>query len=381
MATPNMGMILPTEDGSADVWDTILNTALTLNDAHDHTSGKGVAIPSAALNINADVSWASGGTNYAITALKAVDFTAVTAASVAGYAGAFFVNSSDSELYFRSIAGTNIKITSGTTLNVSIVGGIGGDYSSVSALLDYDDASDTYRFRQETSAAVRQYAKIASADLVLREYKAAGNAVVPVNAVTLKSPAALAASYTVTLPDAVPASTVLVQTTSAGVLTFTNTIVNDMTMAANKSVIVSGTGKYKHATKTITVPCLPTSATVSAGTVSGTGGTPRSDIAISTTAYFPLLISLNSDALVYSITLEFTAAVGAGAVARLYAATALGGFGYLSVTQAGSGLSTITLDCSGSPVSVGSLTLWVRVVTDGATTCSLGDCIVSYQVI
>lgn len=232
MPTPNMALTLPTNHGSDDVWDTILEDVFTLIDEHDHTTGKGVKIPSAALKINADVAWAFGGTNYAITSLAALDFAAVTAASVSSYAGALFVNSSDSNnLYFRTISGTNVKITDGTTLNVSIVGGIGGDYAAVSALLDYDDASDTYRFRQETSAAVRQYAKVSIADLIIREYDPAGDATVPTNTVTIKSPDALAASYELTLPAALPGATSFVTMTSTGVLSTSTKARSAYTMA------------------------------------------------------------------------------------------------------------------------------------------------------
>lgn len=244
---PNMtGLIYPTEDGDEDVWDTILNTTVfPVIGAHDHTTGKGVKVPTTGLNINADLAFGS----FSITGMKALGFTPVAASGITSYSSAFFVNSSDSNnLYFRNASGTNVKLTDGSTLNVSIVGGIGGDYSSVSALLDYDDASDTYRFRQETSASVRQYAKISTADLIIREYDAAGDATVPTETITIKSPDALAAGYTVTLPTAVPVAQSMVQMSTAGVLTTSNTL------AADQSVTVSGTGDHKHGEKKWIVP-------------------------------------------------------------------------------------------------------------------------------
>ncbi len=217
---PNMtGLIYPTEGSDSDIWDTILNTTCwPVIGAHNHTTGSGVPVPSGGLRINADVPWAYNGTSYAITAAKALDFTPVAVADVAAYSSALFTNSADNNLYFRNSSGVNVKIIDGSTLNVSIVGGIGGDYSSVSALFDYDDATDTYRARQETAASVRQYAKLSIADLIIREYDAAGDATVPANTVTVKSPDALAASYALTLPAALPASTKLLAVSSAGVL-------------------------------------------------------------------------------------------------------------------------------------------------------------------
>lgn len=209
----SMGLVKPTNHGSADVWDVILSTLFDLVEEHDHTTGKGVKIPSAALRVNADVPWSDSGTSYAITGAKAFDFTASAPAGMTSYAGALFLSDGTSgttanELYWRTTGGTNVQLTSGASLNVTaFVGGIGGDYSSISALVDYDDASDTYRFRQQTSAGVRQFAKMSAADVRLFEYFAAGASPVPTNSVTLKSPATLAASYSMIMPAALPTAT------------------------------------------------------------------------------------------------------------------------------------------------------------------------------
>lgn len=213
--TSNMSLVMPTEGGDADIWDTILNALFVVVDAHDHTTGKGVQVPSAGVNINADLSWAG----FFALDVGSLDFVPVAAASVASLQHALFVSVTDDELYFRTVSGVNIKITAGSTLNVSIVGGIGGDYSAIGALFDYDDATDTYRARQEEDGGVRQYAKLGIADLIIREYDPAGDATVPVETVTIKSPDALAASYALTLLTALPASTKPIYVTSAGALT------------------------------------------------------------------------------------------------------------------------------------------------------------------
>lgn len=218
MPTPNMGLTLPTNHGSADIWDTILETLFGLVDAHDHTTGKGVKVPSAGLNINADVSWASGGTNYAITDLKAIDFVAVAASSVTALAGALFCNSSDSNnLYWRNTGGTNVRITNGATLDITLVGGIGGDYTSVSALFSFDDATDSYWAQQQGSP--RPWARIRAGDLDIYETAAS-----IVNRVRLKSPAALAASYDLTFPAALPAGGRIVQLDNTGAITASQTL-------------------------------------------------------------------------------------------------------------------------------------------------------------
>ena len=218
MSTPNMGLVLPTEGGSTNVWDVILDSVFGLIDSHGHVAGQGVPIVSAALSINADVPW--GG--FSITGAKALTLAEVATSAVAAYADAIFVNSADHNLYFRNAAGTNVQITSGSTLNVSIVGGIGGDYSSVSALLSYDDATKRYLLQQEVVSAVRPWAGLATADIDLYQ-KALITGSPASNKVTLKSPAALAASYSVLFPAALPAATGVMEMNTSGNISIVST--------------------------------------------------------------------------------------------------------------------------------------------------------------
>lgn len=254
MSTPLMGLTLPVDHGSAEIWDTILDTVFGLIDGHDHTIGKGSLIPMGALNVNADLSFSATGTSRAITDLRAIDFSPQPAAGMTALAGAFFLSDGTSglsanELYYRTTAGVNVKVTSGSALNVAgFAGGIGGDYSAAGALVIFDDATDAYWFQQQVGASVRQYARMRSGDLDLFEYKAHPTAgPVPTNRVRLASPAALAASYALTLLAALPATQQIIQVSAAGVMTASNV------MAANQDITVSGTGKYKHGTRTISV--------------------------------------------------------------------------------------------------------------------------------
>ena len=111
MSTPLMGLILPTDGGSANVWDTILDTVFGVIDGHNHTTGQGAPIPVAALNVNADLAMSSGGAHFSLTQLLAVQLTPSSAASVSGYTNALFANSSDNNLYWRNNAGTNVQVT------------------------------------------------------------------------------------------------------------------------------------------------------------------------------------------------------------------------------------------------------------------------------
>lgn len=277
MATPNMGLTLPTIDGSTGTWDTILNAALELVDAHDHTAGSGVRIAPGAININADLTF--GGN--AATNLKAAAFTAQASYTTAR---SLWVRTSDNELIFRTSGGMDIQITSGTSLNLSLVGGITGDYAAASAALYYDDAAEAYRFL-EAAPSPNDWSRVACGDLDLYEH-ASGIA----NRVRLSSPAALAASYALTFPAAAPGSTLAVQCSSAGALSFSNTFAG--AMVAQAGLQITGGAADFDAASSISLPSrtllLPpvnafvlTDANVtSVGEVSITAGTSVVRVAI-----------------------------------------------------------------------------------------------------
>jgi len=203
LATPNMGLTKPTENKSSGVWDTLLNDLIDIIDAHDHTSGKGVSVPSAALDIDAAVAW--GG--YNITNMGELGFATTTTGTVAK--GLRVVSN---ELYWRTNGGVDVKLTNGNSLNLALVGGITGDYSSTDADCEYDDATKAYEMKQDESP--DHFAKVKCADLHLYE-EASGIT----NFVTVKSPGSLAASYTWTMPAALPAGNSLVQVDAAGAVT------------------------------------------------------------------------------------------------------------------------------------------------------------------
>lgn len=216
-----MGLTLPTDHQSLDVWGAILNTALGLVEAHNHTAGNGNLVPTGGLSIDADLAF----NTKAITGLKAIDFTAVATSAVTGYAGAFFVNSADSNLYYRTTAGVNVQVTDGASLNVSaFTGGIGGDYAAVGALFSFDDATDSYWAQQEEILGVRAWAGLRVGNVDIYEQAASIT-----NRVRLNSPAALAASYALTLPAALGGSTLALQVSSTGVMSISNTFASAIT--------------------------------------------------------------------------------------------------------------------------------------------------------
>lgn len=232
MATPNMSLVLATVGGSVGTWGTTLNAALTLIDAHDHTSGKGPRITPSAINVNADLTFAGN----AATNLKAIAFTAQASYTTNN---ALWVNSSNNDLYYRR-AGTDNRLTVNGVLNVSLVGGIAGDYAASAASLYYDDAAEAYRFL-EAAPSPNDWSYIKAGGVDIYEHDS-GIA----NFVGLRSPAALAASYNLTFPAALPGSTLLVQCGTGGALTFSNSSLASLSMTSGEHVTVSGTGRFKH---------------------------------------------------------------------------------------------------------------------------------------
>lgn len=266
--TPNMSLVLPTPGGDIGTWDDELNAALTLVDGHDHTSGKGPRVPVSGLNINADLSLAS----HSLTNIFSADFALVAAPSSG--ARRIFWNTADNEMYIRTNAGVNIKVTSGAGLNLAAIGGIVGDYGSIGAEVAYDDANDRYTFKQQTAASVRQWARLDASDLDIYEYKAAGVGVVPSNRVRLSSPAALAASYAMLFPAALPASQVALQVDNAGQMFASNTFPQAVTLTGGIANNVSlANGATLASGKTLDT----TAGTISAGAVNATTFTASTD--------------------------------------------------------------------------------------------------------
>jgi hypothetical protein len=217
---PNTGVITPTPGGDNGTWDDKNNAAWSNYDGHRHEDGNGLRIRPAGIDINADLTFNS---LYAPIALHRLTFASIVA--LTSNNKSLFVNTSDNELYWRSNTGTNVKLTAGNALNVAaFTGGFGAGYTSASAAADYDDSTEQYTFKQ---AAAGAWSRLGVGGIRLYEFGTTETL-----RVGLLAPAGLAGSYDVTLPLAAPASTQLVQMSSAGVLTASNTIANATTFSA-----------------------------------------------------------------------------------------------------------------------------------------------------
>lgn len=137
MTTPNMNLTLPVVSQTpGPTWASEINADLTLLDEHNHTSGKGVLVPVAGLNIDSDLSLAT----HALT-----DVTKVVLLDQASVATLGAIYAKSGNLYWRSGSGSEVRLTVGGAIDVASVNGING-LPNGSAAVTYDNPSLSYEF-------------------------------------------------------------------------------------------------------------------------------------------------------------------------------------------------------------------------------------------
>lgn len=191
ITTPDMGLLLPvpgTEPGPQ--WAQDLNAALEAVDSHDHTPGNGAQVPTAGININADLQLG----NYNLVNPRSTMFTNQSA-PLATSADKNNVYVSGGNLYFNNSSGTAIQITTGNTVNTSSAGNISG-IGGTGAALTYSNILKSFTFTQSSGVT----ADLAGGSINIYEDVASANPI------TLKSPHSLAIAYTLTFPGSIPGS-------------------------------------------------------------------------------------------------------------------------------------------------------------------------------
>lgn len=210
--TPYMSLMLPTVSVTlGPQYATDNNTAFGVIDSHNHTSGQGVQIPSAGININSDLD--CNGFNFTELRSTRYDPQGSPIGDVTDL-GCLYVAGVD--LYFNDVSGNQIQLTAGGALNAASIGGIGGDYTTSNASVFYTSATQTFSFWQDTN----QRAKMDVGPILLRKTTASSAAI------TLEPDAALASGYTITLPAALPGSTTFLGISNTGAISFGNSFVS-----------------------------------------------------------------------------------------------------------------------------------------------------------
>jgi hypothetical protein len=109
MATTFLNLDLPTVSVTlGPTWATQVNAAFETIDSHDHTSGKGVQVPTAGLNINADLDF----NEFALQNASYVSMEQRTT-SPSGSTFAASVSVFNGDLYYTNTSGVAVQVTSG----------------------------------------------------------------------------------------------------------------------------------------------------------------------------------------------------------------------------------------------------------------------------
>lgn len=111
MSTTYMLLDLPTPGADEGTWDDELNAALTDVDAHDHTSAKGKPVPTAGLDINADLDFNSNALD-AVSTVRLDDQADVLETSD-DIRNVYVV---DGDLYYNNGSGIPIQMTDGNNI-------------------------------------------------------------------------------------------------------------------------------------------------------------------------------------------------------------------------------------------------------------------------
>jgi hypothetical protein len=200
--SPNMNLTIPDPQSTpGPTYAQELQTALEDIDAHDHTSGNGVRITPAAININASLDM----NGYALTETDSVQLEnrSVDISDLGVYA-------KNGELFFWDASDNAVQLTSGGS-----IAGASGSFTGLSspAAATYSSGSDIFIWTYDSG----KHAQMANGDILLYPYD---GSTAYTKAVTLKAPTALEAnsSYSLTLPEALPSSVEWLNVDNSGVV-------------------------------------------------------------------------------------------------------------------------------------------------------------------
>jgi hypothetical protein len=223
-----MGLDMPDVGDDGTEYASRLVEVVQDIDAHDHTEDNGVPVPSAGIDIDADLE-ANG---FSITELESTAYDN-QAAALTGATNARRVYFVGGELYATDGNGTEIQITSNGEVDSSAAGSIGG-MGGTDAAVSYNSANQSFQFLQDDTDDTA--ADLDTSALKIRS-ETPGDAVYT----SIFRNSTQIANLDITLPGAAPASTSVVTMTSAGVLATTRSPTLDSPSMATPTITSSGT--------------------------------------------------------------------------------------------------------------------------------------------
>lgn len=223
MSTPNMNINTPTVGlTSGPQYATDLNNAFLTIDSHDHSSGNGVKVTPAGLNISSDLSFLGNNATTLRSARFQVQSPALNGASDLG---CLYVTGVD--LYYNDGNGNQIQMTqSGSIAGAS--GSISGLSSPASA--NYVSGSQTFVWQ---SAALTP-ANLDAGSVIFRNISASSYGITV-------SPPTLSSNYNIILP-ALPASQKIMTLDNTGALSAPYSIDNSSLEISSNVIQIKDSG-------------------------------------------------------------------------------------------------------------------------------------------
>jgi hypothetical protein len=228
VTTPNMGLDMPDVGDDGTEYASRLVEVVQDIDAHDHTEDSGVPIPSAGIDIDADLE-ANG---FSITELESTAYEN-RAAALTGASNARRLYFVGGELYATDGDGLEIQITSNGEVDSSAAGSVGG-MGGTDAAITYNSSNQSFQFLQDDTDDTA--ADLDASVLKLRS-ETPGDAVYT----SLARNATQLSNVALTLPSSLPLATSVVTMTSAGVLATTRSPTLDNPSIASPTITSSGT--------------------------------------------------------------------------------------------------------------------------------------------
>ena len=254
-----LSLQLPVIGGTEAAAAVSINTALSAVIARLESK-----VGAADLDLNADVSLKSGTVYSGLTNAQRVAFRGQTVALDAPTnPSTIYVLNGD--LHYIDGSGNLVQVTADGAVNVSTTGGItGAGYGTGGVEVNWDSVNSRYQMR--SGSGTNDFAEVALSDVLLADGSS--------NFIRLQSPA-LASDYTMTLPNAAPASTSLLQMTSAGLvqntrapsvdsigavtgtflgLTTLSLDTGPVTVVVDNDITLSGDGRVRFSGDTLYIP-------------------------------------------------------------------------------------------------------------------------------
>lgn len=201
MTTANMNLTLPTPTiTTGPLWANELNSNLSLIDTHDHTTGKGMLVPVAGLDINDDLPL---GGLYGVEQARYLELALVSGS----IPNASLFRISNGNLYYKNTVGVNVQLTSGASVAVPVSSGWANLSPPAAAI--YNGGV----FEMWSDESGDESGSVLCGPIATR-LSASGSPVL-----TLTPSASMAVGYTLTWPPSEPASPSVLSMDAAGAVT------------------------------------------------------------------------------------------------------------------------------------------------------------------